>query len=225
MDQTMFYVLGIALVVVALVVSFIGLRSERFPNGPAMTISLLIFVGLVIGTATFAVLNAQNEQKDRQEKLAREEAKQGATEVPGGGKVPTPDAAELGAASPQLPRGEIQPGGSEGNGETGASGKPKQKPVKGPGGTLSIAADKTQLAFDKKSLVSKPGKITINFTNPAQIPHDIGVKEGNQLLDVSNQITQSKTSITVDLGPGKYTFLCTVPGHAQAGMQGTLSVK
>ena len=29
----------------------------------------------------------------------------------------------------------------------------------------------------------------------------------------------------VNLKPGKYTFLCTVPGHAQAGMKGTLTVK
>src|SRR4051794_40207081 len=106
MDQTMFYVLGIGLVVVALVVSAIGLRSERFPSGPLMTVSLLIFLGLVLSTMTFAVLNAQDEQKDRQEKLASEEENVGATEVPGGGKVPTPDAAELGAASPQLPRGK-----------------------------------------------------------------------------------------------------------------------
>ena len=54
---------------------------------------------------------------------------------------------------------------------------------------------------------------------------DIGVKKGSQLLGVSQQVASSKTSVTVDLAPGTYTFLCTVPGHAQAGMQGTLTVK
>jgi uncharacterized cupredoxin-like copper-binding protein len=29
----------------------------------------------------------------------------------------------------------------------------------------------------------------------------------------------------VTLKAGKYPFLCTVPGHAQAGMKGTLTVK
>src|SRR4051794_8030835 len=100
MDQTLFYVLGIALVVAAISLFAIGTRNASFPSGPAMTIGLLIFVGLVIGTATFAVLNAKNEQTDRREKLAAEEKKLGATPVPGGGEVPTPDAADLGAATP-----------------------------------------------------------------------------------------------------------------------------
>ena len=29
----------------------------------------------------------------------------------------------------------------------------------------------------------------------------------------------------IDLKPGTYTFYCTYPGHRQAGMQGTLTVK
>ena len=35
MNETLFYVLGIALVVVALVVSFVGLRFEKFPPSAA----------------------------------------------------------------------------------------------------------------------------------------------------------------------------------------------
>jgi transcriptional regulator with XRE-family HTH domain len=38
-------------------------------------------------------------------------------------------------------------------------------------------------------------------------------------------ITGGQTSVSVDLTPGTYTFFCSVPGHEQAGMKGTLTVK
>jgi uncharacterized cupredoxin-like copper-binding protein len=31
--------------------------------------------------------------------------------------------------------------------------------------------------------------------------------------------------VTVNLKPGTYTFFCSVPGHEQGGMKGTLVVK
>jgi len=217
MDQTLFYVFASMLVAAAAVITAVGLRSKQFPSGPLMTIALLIFVGLVIGTGIFAVLNAKNEQTDRREKLAAEEKKLGATPVPGGGEVPTPDAADLGAATPAAP-----PGGA-------AAPSPPAAQAKGPGGTLNIAASASQLAFNTKALSSKPGKVTINFNNPAPIQHDVAIEKGKTItgaiLGKSDLISQSKTSVSVDLAPGTYTFLCTVPGHAQAGMQGTLTVK
>jgi plastocyanin len=97
--------------------------------------------------------------------------------------------------------------------------------VKGPGGTLQLAADKTQLAFDAKKLDSKPGKVTIDFTNPASIQHDVTIEKGSTQIAKSELIAAGKTSVSADLAPGSYVFFCSVPGHRQAGMEGTLTVK
>src|SRR4029077_11657586 len=111
----------------------------------------------------------------------------------------------------------------------GKPGDKKPKPqagAKGPGGTLQLAASPTAVAFDKASLTSKAGKGTIDFENPATLEHDVAIEgpEGKELA-VSALIGKGKTSVSADLAAGAYTFFCTVPGHREAGMEGTLTVK
>jgi cytochrome c oxidase subunit 2 len=68
MNDTVFYVVGIALVICALVVSFLGLRFKAFPgSGAALFGVVAVFVLLVGGTATFAWRNAEDEQQTREE--------------------------------------------------------------------------------------------------------------------------------------------------------------
>jgi mono/diheme cytochrome c family protein len=68
MNDTAFYIIGIALVVLALVVSFVGLRFKTFPSsGPALAGVIAVFVLMVGGTTTFAWRNAVDEQQTREE--------------------------------------------------------------------------------------------------------------------------------------------------------------
>jgi plastocyanin len=120
---------------------------------------------------------------------------------------------------------EKQQGSQGGAAAPSQPAKSKQPVVKGPGGTVKLSADPTQIAYTTKSLSSKPGKVTIDFNNPAPIQHDVAVAKGSQELVKSPLISQSSTAVSADLAPGKYVFYCTVPGHRQAGMQGTLTVK
>ena len=90
---------------------------------------------------------------------------------------------------------------------------------------LALAADPTgNLRFDRKTLSAKAGKVTIDFTNKSQVGHDVVVAKGATKIGGTPIITNSQTSLNVNLKPGQYVFYCSVPGHRQAGMQGTLTV-
>ncbi|MGH2980107.1 MAG: c-type cytochrome [Solirubrobacterales bacterium] len=89
--------------------------------------------------------------------------------------------------------------------------------------TLQIPTDANgQLAYRFENAEAKAGKVTIESQNDSSVPHNIALKGGPE-----GEIVQGgKTStITADLKPGKQTFYCSVPGHEQAGMTGTLTVR
>jgi plastocyanin len=129
-------------------------------------------------------------------------------------------AAEFSEANEEITKEEASP--VEGESEKAPAPKPA---AKGPGGTLQLSASPTDLAFDKTSLHSQPGKVTIDFDNPAALEHNVAIEQDGKEIATSETIAEAKTSVSADLAPGSYTFLCTVPGHAEAGMEGTLVVK
>ncbi len=108
MNETLFFVLGISLVVVAVLVAGIGLRFERFPPSKGLlVVATLAFACIVGGTAAFAWLQAEDEQEHREAELAEaaeETAAEGdegeeAEEVgPDVAEEPTGAAADEGAA-------------------------------------------------------------------------------------------------------------------------------
>jgi plastocyanin len=210
-NSTVFYILGAALAVSAVVLSVLGLRLENFP-GRAAPLIFLWFALLVGSATTFAVLNGQDEQEARASELAKagEEAEAQEKQAPaqGGQEAAGGEQEEQEAAEPE--------GGGQAKPEAGA---------KGPGGTLKLAADPSAIAFDTTTLSSKPGKVTIDFTNPSPLEHNVAIEEDGKQLAISDTIAEGKTSVTADLAPGTYTFLCTIPGHAEAGMEGTLTVR
>lgn len=117
-------------------------------------------------------------------------------------------------------------GNNEESGGGGTAATPTPAATSGGGGeTLNLAApaDGT-LAFEPPKLSAKAGTVTIDFDNPASIPHAVEV-EGHGIEEASDTVTGAKTSLTVDLKAGKYTFYCPVGNHRQEGMEGTLTVK
>jgi mono/diheme cytochrome c family protein len=70
-SKTLFFILGIGLVVLALVLAAIGLRFEKFPGSRMVQLGVVaLFAAVVVGTAAFAWLEAEDEQDHREAELA-----------------------------------------------------------------------------------------------------------------------------------------------------------
>lgn len=109
--------------------------------------------------------------------------------------------------------------GSTGNGE--ATGEETAK------GTLALAADPSgALAYEPTDLEGEAGEVTIDFTNDSPLPHDVVVDgpDGKEVARTS-VFTGGSEDASFDAKPGKYTFYCSVPGHLEGGMEGTLTIK
>jgi uncharacterized cupredoxin-like copper-binding protein len=76
-----------------------------------------------------------------------------------------------------------------------------------------------KITLSKKTIGK--GVTTFKVTNKGSLSHDFKIA-GRKTRMLSNG--KSATLRTI-LKKGKYAYLCTVPGHAAAGMKGTLTVK
>jgi uncharacterized cupredoxin-like copper-binding protein len=107
-----------------------------------------------------------------------------------------------------------------------AGGNPNaNKTAKASAGRLQLDADPTgALAFAAGKATAPAGSLQLIMENPSSIDHNIAV-EGGGIDEKGAVVGKGGTSdVEVTLKKGKYTFLCTVPGHADGGMKGTLTV-
>jgi uncharacterized cupredoxin-like copper-binding protein len=70
--------------------------------------------------------------------------------------------------------------------------------------------------------VSKPGTVTFAFKNTGHVLHDFKINGKKTPL---TQPGKTAKLVVAFKKKGKYPYLCTVPGHAQAGMKGTFTVR
>jgi plastocyanin len=192
MDETLFYVFGIGLVVSAVVLSAIGLRFENFPPTRAALAAVIVyFAGMVAATTTFAVLNARDAAHARE---AKEAAAAPSSENAGGATQATTT-----TAAPSSSTGKT---------------------------TVKLSAEPDAIAYDTKRLAGHAGDVTVSFTNPSAIAHDVCLDGPNgQQIGCSQTVTQGSTTVSANLKPGDYTFFCSVDGHEAAGMKGTLAIR
>ncbi len=119
---------------------------------------------------------------------------------------------------------------TSGGGESTNAGGGAAKEESSGGGSSSVLAFEADpggdLAYTSTSATSKAGKVTIEFDNPQSLTHDVQIEDSSgKEVGGTELIADGTDSATVDLKPGTYTFFCSVPGHREAGMEGTLTVK
>jgi plastocyanin len=210
-SKTPFYIAGGVLVAWALLVSLgWGLRVSGFPGtAAAERLVMAVTAGLVVIAAAMAVATSGGSTRAQASPVATGSSPASAA---GSGARPS-SAAEAGA----------QPPGAAGGPQAPAAPSP---PRVGGGSSLTQAADPSgQLRFEKQTLTARAGTVSIEFTNRSPLPHNLTIAAGGRVLGATPTFDGGSKRLQLRLRPGTYQFFCSVPGHREAGMQGTLVVR
>jgi plastocyanin len=116
-------------------------------------------------------------------------------------------------------------GGGSSSNSSSAGDESEGKPP-APNATLDFAAASSGLAYSSNTATAAAGEVTVDFDNPQPLEHDVAIEDSSgKVVGQTEVITEGEDSAVVNLKPGSYTFFCTVPGHREGGMEGTLTVK
>lgn len=95
----------------------------------------------------------------------------------------------------------------------------------GAGGAETVEVTESEYQIDPADPTVAAGKVTFSIANEGQQTHDIEI-EGNGVEAKSETISGGGSGeLTVDLKPGTYEMYCTIDGHRQLGMEGSVTVQ
>ena len=232
-----FYIAGGALVVWALVVSLgLGMRRPDFPPTKAGERGVIaVTVVLVLAAVGAAVITSGGSTK------AADTASSAATTSPASSAGSTSPAGSTSSSAPAsggsstsprastTPRASTSPPASTSPAATPTATTgtpvPPSSPAAAATTSLQLAASpEGQLSYDTKQLSAKAGKVTITMANMSPLEHNVTVALGSTVEGATPTFKGGSKILTLNLKPGTYTFYCSVPGHRQGGMEGTLTV-
>jgi uncharacterized cupredoxin-like copper-binding protein len=133
----------------------------------------------------------------------------------------------------------------------GGCGGDDEETTTGSGTTDSVEAEKqattlpvsmTEFKFTPANPELARGRLEITATNKGKTPHELvllktdanpsklpkrgdGVSVKKSVGEIPALVPGESAAHTFDLKPGKYVMVCNVPGHYDAGMYGTLTVR
>jgi plastocyanin len=223
-SKTPFYIAGGVLVVWALLVSLVlGMNRPNFPfslrgQRAVMAISAV----LVLATLAAAIATASTPGK---ESASSTTATQSAASEPApSSEQPASGGGASTSANTQTATTATPTGGTSASG-TATSAAPAAGANSAAGNSVSLAANPAGLlSYNTKTLSAKSGSVTVDFTNSSPVEHNVTIAQGGKVLGATPTFSGGEKKLTLALKPGKYVFYCSVPGHRQAGMEGTLNV-
>ena len=195
MDESLFYIAGGALIAVALILSFIGMRSDKFPSDKLLVPGIALIALLVAVTAVGAVELAKHEQEH---KLGEANA---AADVKESAQTQTDQ--QAGAAPAPTPQGQSG-GGSGGGGSSGASSEGAKLFVSSGCGSchsLSVLGSDATGTIGPNldtALVNRDAKfIEESIVDPSAYVAK-GYPDGTMPSNFSDQLSQDQISAIVD---------------------------
>ncbi len=206
-----FYIAGGLLVAWAFIVSMaIGMRRPDFPGSQSgQRLVVAISAVLVLATASTAVITASTPAKAASSGSSASTS----TPSPAAESQPAPPAATTStpSAAPKATTGTPPPPSS-----------PAGRQVTT---TLQLAANpEGNLSYNTKTLSAAAGTVNITMTNMSPVEHNVTIASGSTVIGATPTFAGGARTLSLKLKPGTYTFYCSVPGHRQAGMEGTLTV-
>lgn len=108
---------------------------------------------------------------------------------------------------------------------TAATTAPTATTTVSPAASVQITVTGSEFAFTPSTLTVKSGQtVQLTFKNMGTYPHNLTIPD----LGVATKTITPGQEDTITFTPtkaGSFSFLCTVPGHADRGMKGTLIVE
>jgi uncharacterized cupredoxin-like copper-binding protein len=89
------------------------------------------------------------------------------------------------------------------------------------GTTVSVTGKEFSFKLSRTS-ISKPGTVTFSFRNTGTMAHDFRI--GGKQTPLIKRGKTARLTVTFHK-KGRFSYICTVPGHAAAGMKGVFTVR
>lgn len=92
----------------------------------------------------------------------------------------------------------------------------------GPGGTITVEGG--EFFFRNLVLDAVEGPVQVTLVNVGGAEHTFTIDEAFGENDEVVALPGEGNTGTLELFPGSYTYYCSIPGHRQQGMEGTLEI-